>query len=47
MAKKLVENPDRKSTKQPSKRVKEVACQEPKPLQAKVRSKKPGKDEIA
>jgi CBS domain-containing protein len=35
MAKKFVENSDRKSTKQPSKCVKEVACQEPKLLQEK------------
>ena len=40
--KKFVENPDRKSTKQPSKRVKEVACQEPKPLQAESSLKEAG-----
>ena len=40
--KKFVENPDRKSTKQPSKRVKEVACQEPKPLQEKSSLKEAG-----
>jgi predicted transcriptional regulator len=42
MVKKFVENPDRKSTKQRSKRVKEVACQEPKPLQAKNSVKEAG-----
>ena len=42
MVKKFVENPDRKSTKQPSKRVKEVACQEPKPLQAESSLKEAG-----
>jgi len=42
MVKKFVEDPDRKSTKQPSKRVKEVACQEPKPLQAKSSLKEAG-----
>jgi hypothetical protein len=33
MTKKLAKQPDRKSTKQPSKRVKDFACQEPKLLQ--------------
>jgi CBS domain-containing protein len=42
MAKKFVEKPDRKSTKEPLKRVKEVACQEPKPLQAKSSVKEAG-----
>jgi predicted transcriptional regulator len=42
MVKKFVENPDRKSTKQPSKRAKEFACQEPKPLQAKSSLKEAG-----
>ena len=35
MTKKLAKQPDRKSTKQPSKQVKEVACEEPKLLQVK------------
>jgi CBS domain-containing protein len=35
MTKKLAKQPDRKSTKQPSKQVKEVACEEPKLLQEK------------
>ena len=34
MEKKFVKNPDAKSTKPPPKRVKDVACDEPKPLQA-------------
>jgi CBS domain-containing protein len=34
MEKKFVKNPDGKSTKPPPKRVKDVACDEPKPLQA-------------
>jgi CBS domain-containing protein len=42
MVKKFVENPERKVTKQPSKRVKEVACQEPKPLQAESSLKEAG-----
>ena len=42
MVKKFVENPERKLTKQPSKRVKEVACQEPKPLQEKSSLKEAG-----
>jgi CBS domain-containing protein len=33
MEKKFVKNPDGKSTKPPPKRVKDVACDEPKPLQ--------------
>jgi CBS domain-containing protein len=37
-----VGNPGRKSTKQPSKRVKEVVCQEPKLLQAKSSLKEAG-----
>jgi CBS domain-containing protein len=40
--KKFVEKPDRKSTKGPPKRVKEVACEEPKPLQAKSLVKEAG-----
>ena len=40
--KKFVENPDRKSTRQSSKRVKEVASQEPKPLQAESSLKEAG-----
>ncbi|MFZ0710301.1 MAG: CBS domain-containing protein [Terrimicrobiaceae bacterium] len=39
---KFVENPDRESTKKPSQRVKDVACQEPKPLQAKSSLKEAG-----
>jgi CBS domain-containing protein len=35
MTKKLAKQPDRKPTKQPSKQVKDVACEEPKPLQEK------------
>ena len=35
MTKKLAKQPDRKSTKQPSRQVKEVACEEPKLLQEK------------
>jgi CBS domain-containing protein len=42
MVKKFVENSERKLTKQPSKRVKEVACQEPKPLQEKSSLKEAG-----
>jgi len=42
MVKRFVENPERKLTKQPSKRVKEVACQEPKPLQEKASLKEAG-----
>ena len=40
--KKFVEKRDRKSTKGPPKRVKEVACEEPKPLQAKSLVKEAG-----
>jgi CBS domain-containing protein len=42
MGKKFVENPDRRSTKQSPKCVKEVACEEPKPLQAKSSVKEAG-----
>ena len=42
MAKKFLGNLDRKSTKQPPKRVKEVASEEPKPLQAKSSVKEAG-----
>ena len=42
MRKKSLEKPDRKSTKRLPKRVKEVACEEPKPLQAKSSVKEAG-----
>jgi CBS domain-containing protein len=42
MVKKFVENPERTSTKQSSKSVKEVAYQEPRPLQAKSSLKEAG-----
>jgi CBS domain-containing protein len=42
MTKKLVKQPDRKSTKQPLKLVKEVSCQEPKLLQEKSSLKEAG-----
>jgi len=42
MVRKLVEYPDRKSTKQSPTRVKEVACEEPKLLQAKSSVKEAG-----
>jgi CBS domain-containing protein len=42
MVNKSMGNPDRKSAPQPSKSVKEVACQEPKPLQAKSSLKEAG-----